>query len=78
MSQDRSGPLLGGGRGNSPQALDPPGVGALEDRSGLRPVLGGRGRGGFGIPAMAFEAAENLVGQPDGAEGVVAADPGTR
>ena len=32
----------------------------------------------FGVPAMGFEAAQDLVGQPDRTQGVVAADPGAR
>ena len=42
----------------------------LERRSGCRC--------GFGVPAMRFETAQDLIGEADGAQGIVAADPGPR
>ena len=40
---------------------------------------GARSRGvGVGVPAMCFEASQDLVGQADRTQGILAGDPGTR
>ena len=62
--------------GDLPHASDSPGVRALQDRDRFDGLRGCRA--GFGIPAMRFEGTQDLIGQPDGAQGVVAADPGPR
>ena len=57
-------------------APGPPGMGTAQDGWCVDGWSGGWG--GFGVPAMRFETAQDLIGEADGAEGIVAADPGPR
>ncbi len=73
---DRVSLLPVGGLGTVPHAPGPPRVRTAQHRGRVDQRKSGRDR--IGIPAMCFQAAQNLVGQPDRAQGVLAADPGTR
>ncbi len=60
------------------QALDPPCVRPLQNRSEVGRGRQDRGRDRLAIPTVGLETPQDLIGQADGAQGILSADTRTR